>query len=245
MNDSEHGSSRLSLSLKILGALAVLVGLFFAARHVGQYVPRFAEWVDGLGFWGPAVFVLGYAVATVALIPGSALTLAGGAIFGLGPGVAYVFAGATLGACAAFLVARYVARSLVERKMAGSERFRALDSAVGEEGRKITFLLRLSPIFPFVFLNYALGLTKVRFVDYLIACIGMLPGTLLYVYYGKVAGDVAAVAAESEPGPDRGAAYWLFLAVGLLATLVVTVYVTRLARKRLEATTTLEAEEAP
>src|SRR5262249_36543250 len=149
---------------------------------------------NGLGAWGPIVFIVGYAVATVAFVPGSVLTLAAGAIFGLAPGVVYVFIAAVLGSTAAFLVSRYVARQVIERRLKDNPRFAAIDRAVGAQGRKIVFLLRLSPVFPFNLLNYALGLTQVRFADYLIASIGMLPGTLLFVYYGKLAGDVAALA---------------------------------------------------
>src|SRR6185503_6399832 len=137
-------------------------------------------------------------------------------------------AGATLGACAAFLVARYLARGAVERRLVDYPRFAAIDRAVAREGRKIVFLLRLSPIFPFSLLNYALGLTRVRFADYAVASLGMLPGTLLYVYYGKVLGDVAQVAAGAELGNQapRDAAYWTVLGLGLLATVAVTFVVT-------------------
>ena len=120
--------------------------------------------------------------------------LGAGAIFGVVEGAALVFVAAVLGSTAAFLVARYVARSAVERRVASEPRFAAIDRAVGEQGRKIVLLLRLSPVFPFNLLNYGLGLTKVRLLDYVVASIGMIPGTLLYVYSGKVAGDVAAAA---------------------------------------------------
>ena len=176
-------------------------------------------------------FVAAYAVAAVALIPGSVLTLAGGALFGLLRGTLYVFAGATIGACAAFLIARYLARGAVERRLANHPRFAAIDRAVAREGRKIVFLLRLSPLFPFSLLNYALGLTRVRFADFAVASLGMLPGTVLYVYYGKVLGDVAKVAAGQ--GAPRGAGYWTVLALGLLATVAVTFVVTRTAKKAL------------
>ena len=129
-----------------------------------------------LGVWGPLVFIAGYAIAAVAFIPGSILTLAAGAIFGLVSGIVYVFIAATLGSCLAFLVARYFAREAIERKLADTPRFAAIDRAVSAQGRKIVFLLRLSPVFPFNLLNYALGLTNVRFVDYAIAAFGMLPG---------------------------------------------------------------------
>src|SRR5262249_32056372 len=152
------------------------------------------EWVRELGVWGPVVFMLGYAVAVVAFVPGSVLTLAAGAIFGLVRGTVYVLIAATLGSAAAFLVSRHLARSAVERRLARNRRFAAIDRAVEAEGRRIVLLLRLSPAFPFTLLNYALGLTRVRFADFVIASVGMLPGTVLYVYCGKLAGDVAAFA---------------------------------------------------
>jgi uncharacterized membrane protein YdjX (TVP38/TMEM64 family) len=221
--------SRLVLTLAI--AAAVLTVLILGGRQAGQYLPRFAAWVESLGIWGPLVFVLGYAAATVAFIPGSLLTLAAGALFGLVRGTVYTFVGATLGAAAAFLVARYGARGWIERKIAGNARFAAIDRAVGREGFKIVALLRLSPVFPFNLLNYSLGLTRVRFRDYLLASVAMLPGTLLYVYYGKAAGSLAAVAGGVKTG--KGAGYWLTLGIGLAATIAVTTVITRLAGRTL------------
>jgi len=202
-------------------------------RQVGAYVPQFAVWVNSLGIWGPVVFILGYAVATVAFVPGSLLTLTAGAIFGLGRGVLYVFVAAVLGSSAAFLVSRHLARAMIEQRVAGNTRFAAIDRAVSAQGRKIVFLLRLSPVFPFNLLNYALGLTNVQFVDYLIASVGMIPGTLLYVYYGKLAGDVATLA--SGAAVEKGAAYYVVLVLGLVATAVVTTLVTRVARRALQS----------
>ena len=166
---------------KLAAAAAVLGALLALGRYAGHYVPLFVAWVDGLGVWGPVVFVFGYAAATVAFVPGVVLTLAAGAIFGVVRGTAYVLLGATTGACAAFLIARYVARDAVARRIAGNARFSAVDRAIGREGLKLVLLLRLSPVFPFNLLNYALGVTEVRFRDYALACVGMLPGTLLYV----------------------------------------------------------------
>jgi uncharacterized membrane protein YdjX (TVP38/TMEM64 family) len=217
-----------------LTAIAI-VAVIVLARTLGGYIPRFAAWVDELGVWGPVVFILGYAAAAVAFVPGSLLTLAAGAIFGLGAGVVYVFVAATLGASAAFLVSRYVARRAVESRLVNNPRFAAIDRAVGAQGRKIVFLLRLSPVFPFNLLNYALGLTNVRFIDYFVASIGMLPGTVLYVYYGKLAGDIAALAGGAAVQKD--AAYYAVLGVGLIATVVVTTIVTRTARRALREAT--------
>lgn len=221
--------------LKLGLGLVVVVGLVYLGHSAGAWIPRFAEWVDGLGALGPLVFIVGYAIGVVAFIPGSLLTLAAGVIFGLFEGTAYVFVAATLGATGAFLLARHGARGTIERRIAGDARFSAIDGAIAAEGRKIVFLLRLSPVFPFNFLNYALGLTRVGLADYVVASVGMLPGTLLYVYTGKVAGDLAAVAGGASPA--RGAGHWAVLGLGLLATAVVTILVTRLARRALAAAT--------
>ena len=215
--------------------LAGVILLVIFGRRAGAAVPEFAAWVDSLGIWGPVVFILGYALATVAFVPGLLLTLAAGAIFGVLWGSVYVFVGAVTGSSAAFLIARYVARGAVERRLAGNEKFAAVDRAVGAQGRKIVFLLRLSPVFPYNLLNYALGLTRVRFADYVAASIGMIPGTLLYVYSGKIAGDLAAVAGGA--GPARGTGYYAVLTVGLAATVAVTLVITRLARRALKKET--------
>jgi uncharacterized membrane protein YdjX (TVP38/TMEM64 family) len=220
---------------KILIGLVAVVGLVLLGRKAGALLPQFAEWVNGLGVWGPIVFVIGYALAAVAFVPGSILTLAAGAIFGLVWGAIYVFVAATLGASLAFLVSRHLARAAIEKKIAGNARFAAIDRAVGAQGRKLVFLLRLSPIFPFNLLNYALGLTKVSFTDYAVASVGMIPGTILYVYYGKLAGDVAALAGGAAV--QKGAGYYAVLVLGLLATVVVTTLVTRTAQKALKEAT--------
>lgn len=235
--------SRARLVLYLVIGLAVLAGLILAGRQAGAYVPQFARQVEAMGAWGPVVFILGYAVATVAFIPGSLLTLAAGAIFGLVKGTAYTLIGATLGAAAAFLVARYVARGAIERKIAGNPKFAAIDRAVGREGFKIVALLRLSPVFPFNLLNYALGLTRVGFWEYFAASIAMLPGTLLYVYYGKAAGSLAALAGgvKTEKGPGS----WIVLGLGLAATVVVTTFVTRLAGRALRQEIDAPGEKDP
>jgi uncharacterized membrane protein YdjX (TVP38/TMEM64 family) len=191
--------------------------------------------VQGQGAVGAILFALGYVLATVALVPGSLLTMAAGAIFGLGWGTALVLVAATLGASAAFLISRYLVREAVARRLEQDPRFAAIDRAVGREGRRIVFLLRLSPLFPFNLLNYALGLTRVTFRDFVLASVGMLPGTLLYVYYGKVIADVARLAGG---GPvSRGWGYYTVLALGLAATVAVVIVVGRLARRALEQAT--------
>lgn len=215
----------------VLSAIVVLCAVVILGRRGAVHIPAFANWVESLGPWGPVVFILGYAVATVAFVPGVLLTLTAGAIFGIVRGTLFVLIGASIGAIAAFLVSRYVVRDAVVRRMARSRRFRALDAAVGQEGRKIVFLLRLSPAVPFNLINYALGVTSVRLADYSIACIGMLPVTVLWVYYGRLIGDVANVV--SGPHIERGAAYWAILGAGLTATIIVTIVITRAAKRAL------------
>ncbi len=212
----------------------VLGALILATLVLGfMYLEPFKAWVGTLGAWGPLVFVVGYAVAVVGFVPGAALTLAAGAIFGVVAGTAYVFIAATVGSCAAFLIARYLARAAIEKRIEGNPKFAAVDHAIAGEGLKITFLLRLSPAFPFVLLNYALGLTRVSFADYAIASIGMLPGTLLYVYLGSLAGLAASGSVAGEGGMLRQ----VFFFGGLVATVLVTVLITRTAKRALDAAT--------
>ena len=220
---------------RVLFGIVAIVALVALGRTFGVYLDRFVTWVDGLGALGPMVFILGYIGATVAFIPGSVLSLAAGAIFGLGEGVVYVMTGATLGASLAFLLARYVAREAVEQRIAGNAKFAAVDRAVGREGLKIVLLLRLSLVFPFNLLNYGLGLTQVRFRDYVLASIGMLPGSFLYTYSGFLVGDVIRLA--GGVGPERGPLYYVVVGIGLMAAVGVTLLVTKTARRAITEAT--------
>lgn len=225
------GNRKLRLVVRVAVAAALVAALLLFGRRVAAYLPEFTAWVDGLGVWGPLVFVLGYAVATVAFIPGSLLTLAGGAIFGLVEGTALVFVGACLGATAAFVASRYLVRGAIEKRVSAEPRFAAIDRAVGRQGFRIVLLLRLTPVVPFVLLNYALGLTRVRLRDYVGAFVGMLPATLLYVYYGKAIGDVAQVAAGVEG--ERSPADYALMVLGLVATVAVVTIIVRIAKRAL------------
>jgi len=212
----------------VVAALLVAVRYLDAPALLGRALGGVAR----LGPWGPVLFVLLYVAATVLFLPGSILTLGAGVVFGLVRGAIIVSLSATLGATAAFLVGRYLARGWVTRKIAGHARFTAIDEAVAREGWKIVGLTRLSPVFPFNLLNYAFGLTRVSLRDYVLASwIGMMPGTVMYVYLGSLAGDLAAAARGRA---TRTPAEWALYAVGLLATVGVTVYVTRVARRALD-----------
>ncbi len=189
------------------------------------------EWVGSLGTIGALAFIGIYIVATVAFLPGSILTLGAGIVFGVWLGALYVFIGATIGATAAFLVGRYLARDWVAKKIADHDNFSAIDRAVGKEGLKIVLLTRLSPIFPFNLLNYAFGLTGVSIKDYVIGSLGMIPGTIMYVYIGSLAGNLALIGTATQaPNPTL---QWTIRIIGFIATIAVTIYVTRIAKQAL------------
>jgi uncharacterized membrane protein YdjX (TVP38/TMEM64 family) len=188
-------------------------------------------WIDGLGFWGPLALGAIYVVAALLFVPGSLLTLAAGAIYGVTLGTAIVSLASTITAAVAFLIARHFARESVQRKVRQSPALTAIDDAIGEQGWKIVALLRLSPAVPFGLQNYLYGVTAVRFWPAVLASwLAMLPGTFLYVYLGSL-GRSAAAAGETSP------AEWALRAVGLAATISVTVYVTRIARRALQTRT--------
>jgi len=188
-------------------------------------------WVKELGPVGAIAFIGIYIVATVAFLPGSVLTLGAGVVFGVVQGSILVFIGATIGATLAFLVGRYVARGWISKKIEGNDKFAAIDRAVGREGLKIVLLTRLSPIFPFNLLNYGMGVTGVSLKDYFLASVGMIPGTIMYVYLGSLAGNIATLGTGDQP--SNPTITWAIRIIGFVATVLVTVYVTKVARKAL------------
>ncbi|MEO0541174.1 MAG: TVP38/TMEM64 family protein, partial [Cyanobacteria bacterium P01_A01_bin.105] len=160
--------------LAVAGVLLLAVGPAFAQEAASSggglqgWLTGTLSWIESLGVVAPLVFIGLYVVITVAFLPASIVTLGAGVVFGVVKGSLFVFVGAMLGATAAFLIGRYVARDWISKKVANNEKFQAIDDAIGREGRKIIFLIRLSPAFPFNLLNYALGLTKVSLPDYVL-----------------------------------------------------------------------------
>jgi uncharacterized membrane protein YdjX (TVP38/TMEM64 family) len=199
---------------------------------LSDWIKSVALALSDLGPWGAVVFVAAYVVATVTLAPAFLLSMAAGAVFGLWRGTLLVFAGAVLGASAVFAIASPLSRSRLLRRLDRDPRVAAVRRAVAGEGAWVMFLLRLSPAVPFVLLNYALALSGARYRDFLVASVGMLPATVLYVYYGKVAGDVAKVAAGLVP--PRGPEYYVLLVVGLAATVAATHAITKAARNAMK-----------
>jgi uncharacterized membrane protein YdjX (TVP38/TMEM64 family) len=180
-------------------------------------VQQIHEWIDQTGFLAPLLFMVLYALATVSFFPGSVLTLLGGALFGPVLGTFYNLTGATLGALLAFLIARYLASDWVEQKTTG--RARTLVKGVEAEGWRFVAFVRLVPLFPFNLLNYLLGLTRIPFLQYVIASyVFMLPGAIAYTYLGYAGREVAA---GSEGLIQKGLIAMALLAVaGFLPRLV-------------------------
>ncbi len=212
--------------------VAVGVLLWWAGRSLAPRLLGIVAHVQSLGPAAPVAFICIYAFAVVALIPASLLTIAGGAVFGLIRGVVFAMIGATLGSTAAFLLGRYVARRLVAQRLAAMPRFVAIERAVSARGRRIVFLLRLSPVVPFNVLNYALGLTTISVWDFMLASLGTIPGAFVYAYAGKVTGEALAFAGQAQV--PRDASYYAVLAAGLVATVAATTVVARTARRALE-----------
>ena len=185
-----------------------------------------------LGRWAPLLFIGLYVVASIVLAPAFLLTFSAGAIFGLWRGTLYVYIGAVLGSSAVYALAAPLARSRVLRWVDRDPRMAAARLAVIDRSAWIMFLLRLSPLVPYNLLNYTLALSGVRYRDFLIASVGMIPAIVMYVYYGKVVGDVALLAAGVAP--PRGPEYYALLAVGLIATVAATTLITRAARNAVE-----------
>jgi uncharacterized membrane protein YdjX (TVP38/TMEM64 family)/rhodanese-related sulfurtransferase len=170
----------------------IVVGISLAYIYRDQFdAAALEQWVQNAGLAGPLVFMLIYAIATVFFLPGSVLTLAGGALFGPVMGTFYNLTGATVGAVLAFLVARYLASEWVEQKTGG--RLKQLKQGVEGEGWRFVAFVRLVPLFPFNLLNYALGLTRIRLSHYLIATyLFMLPGAIAYTYLGYAGREAVA-----------------------------------------------------
>ncbi|MEG4810504.1 TVP38/TMEM64 family protein [Microcoleus sp. F8-D3] len=219
-------------------SIALLLALLIVATRsacVQDVLRTVLMRIEDLGWWGPVAFVATYNLATVMFVPGSVLTLGGGAIFGLWWGSVYVFAASILGAVFAFAIGRYLCRDRVVKYMESHPKFKALDRAVSQQGLKIVFLTRLCPLFPFNLLNYALGITQVSLKDYVLGSFGMIPGTIMYVYSGSLVGEVAAIGtATVYASPQDAAVKWLINIISFMATVAVTVFITRIASKALE-----------
>ena len=218
---------------KWIALVVVLVLLSVAASFlpVGAWLKSLTGWFRHLGLVGAFLYIGIYAVGAVFFLPGAIFTIAAGLIFGIVGGTAVALSGATIGAGLAFLVARYLLRKRIEQYAEKNQKFAAIDQAVGKQGWKIVGLLRLSPLIPFNVSNYLYGVTSVGFWPYLLASgIGMFPGTLLFAYFGAIG------QAGLEGGGKKGHSplEWVFLGVGLLVTIGVSIFISRLASQALK-----------
>ena len=220
---------RIAILLSVLVVAVVLVAR--SSFDVSEMTRRFVEALRSQGDAGLVWLALAYIPASLFFFPAALLTLAGGFTFGVAKTLVAVSLGSTVGATSAFLAGRTLLRGLIEHKVAGDVRFRTLDAAVAEQGFKIVMLTRLSPVLPFNLLNYAFGLTRVRLRDFVLASwIGMFPGTVLYVSIGAAAKSLSDILAGRAEG---GVAQKVMFGAGLIATLVVTVLMARIAKKAL------------
>lgn len=224
------------MNRKVIAVLVVAVAVVAALwlLPLQQWLLATLDWAERNPGQSWAVFVAIYIITTMCFLPALPLTLAGGAIFGVGLGSVLVSIGSTLGATGAFFIGRTLARRWVAHRIAHWPKFAALDRAVAARGFWVVLLTRLSPAFPYFLLNFAYGITAVRPAAYVLGSwIGMFPVTVAYVYAGSVAANLAqALAGEVTLG--RGG--WALLALGLAATVAVTWLVTRAARAELART---------
>jgi uncharacterized membrane protein YdjX (TVP38/TMEM64 family) len=213
--------------------IVLSVMLIFRQLPVGSAIQALQDRIGDLGIWGPVVFGLLYVASVLLFIPGSALTLAAGALFGLIGGTVIISLASTAVAALAFLISRHLARNWIEKKVKQYPTFDAFDKAISKGGWKIVALMRVSPVNPDNIQNYLYGLTGIGFwTCVLTSWLAMLPGTFLYVYLGHV--GRAGLEATASGGQSRSAAEWAMMMVGLLATITVTLYITHLARKALK-----------
>ena len=223
--------------LRVVSGLVVLVALWLGIRvfDLSSALKEVISWIQDLGMLGAAIFVVLYVLACLLMVPGSILTLGAGAVYGVFSGTLLVSLSSVLGAVAAFLTGRHLARDWVARKLAGNARFAALDTALGRESWRIVLLARLSPLLPFNLLNYAFGLTRVSVRHYALASfVGMLPGTLFYVYLGSLAGDLSGINAN---GSRHTPMEWTFYGVGLVVTIATVIYTAGLAKRAFDSRT--------
>ena len=188
-----------------------------------QKVPNVIERTASSGPVGYLGFILIYIVSTVMMLPGSPLTFTAGALFGFWKGLIFVSIGSTLGASCAFMVSRYLIRKSIEKRVLKNKKFQSIDNEIDEQGWKIVILARLSPIIPFFLLNYALGITKIRFIHFIFASwVGMIPGTTVYVLMGTMGGAFI--------NGKKSSFEWVLLGIGLIATILVTLLISKIVK---------------
>jgi len=235
------------MTARRVALVALLLAALVTAAVVGLPL---ASWIAGAAVWAQrhreaaaALFVVIYALAAVVLVPCAILTLAAGFLFGLPLGVALTSVGSVLGAAAAFVVGRFAAHDWVAQRIGTRPRFQALVAATHTDGFMLVLLARLSPVIPYILLNYAFSVTRVRFRDYMLATwIGMLPAIVLYVYAGTLAKNFAEL---TSAGRAPSWAVDSLLAIGFVATVALTWLIARRAARVLRERLAAESPQSP
>jgi uncharacterized membrane protein YdjX (TVP38/TMEM64 family) len=214
----------------LLAVIVIALSVASALLPVKDWIRAFTNWVQHLGPAGVVVFILAYALATVLFLPGWIFTVGAGLVYGIVGGTLVALSGAIIGATLAFIIARYFLRKNIEEYTKKNARFKAIDEAIGKNGWKIVGLLRLSPLIPFNLSNYFYGITSIGLLAYVaVSAIGMIPGTLLYAYLGAI-GKAGVSGGKTQHTP----AQYVLLGVGLIATIAVTILVSRIAKNALK-----------
>ncbi len=216
-------SNKLKLALFIL----LLAGMVVGAKIVGlatinAWVIIFRQYVHGLGWWGMLLYVLVFGIACLLALPAMPLTIGAGIIFPFWTAVIITILGLALGATLGFLASRYLARGIVAEKLKDSPKFKAIDTAIGNEGWKIVTLLRMCPL-PFGLSNYIYGITSISFWHYLVATVvGVLPSSAFFVYAAQAGLDLAS---------SKSRVLYLPIGLGLVAGIACLFYVGKVARQ--------------
>jgi len=220
----------------VVALVVITLSILTAVLPVKDWIRGFIGWVQQLGPPGVIVFIVVYALATVLFLPGWIFTVSAGHIYGIAGGTLVALAGAITGATLAFLVARYLLRQHIEEFAKKNPRFQAIDAAIGKNGWKIVGLLRLSPLIPFNFSNYFYGITSISLGAYVaVSAVGIIPGTLLYAYLGAI-GQASISGGASQHSKWQ----YVLLGVGLMATVAVTILVSRIAKNALKKSGAVE-----
>ena len=243
-----RAKSMLKLFLAML--LLMCVVLLFTLVDIPKVYTAFIEAIQDMGAWGPIVAGFAWIPVCLFFVPGMILSLSTGFAFDFLPAWSCTLIGATVGSTCAALAGRYLAREAVEEMLLGWPKFRAVDSAIKNDGFKVVFLLRLSPVLPFNVMNYALGTTGVPISEYFFASlIGMAPGTAMFIYIGSTLRNLADAlrgdlsGGDEEADSSSGTIRTIALIVGLAATIVVTIFITITAKKHLDHFVEEEGDE--
>ena len=217
----------------------MVIGIFFIiiaallTYTLFKNTQQIDSWVKSMGSLGPLFYLIFLSIAVVLLFPTPILKIFSGALFGFSLGSLINFASSVLGGFIAFILGRWMLRDSIKKIISKNKKVASIEKALSEDGMRVSILVRLSPILPDEWLNYALSTTSLSLKDFMISSISSLLYALVYSYYGSVLGSLAFSSAGID-GFNRSPLWWAMTVIGVIATIVVTVYTTRIAMKALE-----------